>query len=152
MIGTVAKAACLLAVTTAISQLKWLWFRREKQEKGRLLTDLELFDSASRGPWGALVLMVKLKGWYAIRFAITLPCDILLSSLFIGNSELTCCRRSIVFLGTGVLIVAMFFEFAIQQSIRTGVRTSFVPSNTAQILRLRDYNRSKCKASFLPYI
>lgn len=41
----------LLAVTESISQYKWLHFRSNGP---KLLTDLQNFDAASRGPWGAL--------------------------------------------------------------------------------------------------
>lgn len=49
--------ADLLIVTKAISQLKWVWFRTEKK-----LADLETFDRASRGPWGAIKLSFTLRG------------------------------------------------------------------------------------------
>ncbi|KXH59990.1 hypothetical protein CSAL01_13261 [Colletotrichum salicis] len=51
-LGTLAKSACLLALTEIISQLKWLHFQHKPQK----LTDLQLFDNASRGPWGAFQL------------------------------------------------------------------------------------------------
>lgn len=39
-----------------ISQLKWIWFK-----KPRSLTDLTVFENASRGPWGSICLLFKLK-------------------------------------------------------------------------------------------
>ncbi|KAE8454223.1 hypothetical protein EG329_005148 [Mollisiaceae sp. DMI_Dod_QoI] len=47
--STAAKAALILPVAEAISQLKWLHFRTE----GRTLGDLQTYDDASRGPMGA---------------------------------------------------------------------------------------------------
>lgn len=41
-----------------ISELKWSWFRNP-----RSLMDLEKIDSASRGPWGALCLLLGMKPW-----------------------------------------------------------------------------------------
>lgn len=39
-----------------ISELKWSWFRNP-----RSLMDLDKMDSASRGPWGALCLLMRMK-------------------------------------------------------------------------------------------
>jgi hypothetical protein len=52
--AAVSKAALLLPVSEAIGQLKWVWF-----QKGAALWDFQLFDAASRGPWGATMLLIK---------------------------------------------------------------------------------------------
>ncbi|GKT67238.1 hypothetical protein ColTof4_13622 [Colletotrichum tofieldiae] len=49
---TIAKAAFMVPVSVAISQTQWTWFLRE-----RPLHDFQVFDQASRSPWGALVLL-----------------------------------------------------------------------------------------------
>ncbi|ETS78516.1 hypothetical protein PFICI_10578 [Pestalotiopsis fici W106-1] len=54
-LGALAKSACLVAVAEIVSQLKWLHFHNSPQE----LNDLQLFDEASRGPWGALQLALR---------------------------------------------------------------------------------------------
>ena len=54
-LGTLGRSACMLALTEAISQLKWMHFN----SRSHRLSDLELFDDASRGPWGALVLIIS---------------------------------------------------------------------------------------------
>lgn len=46
---TVAKTAMMLPIAECISQLKWIHF----WQRQRALVQLEAFDSASRGPWGA---------------------------------------------------------------------------------------------------
>ncbi|KAL8763231.1 MAG: hypothetical protein Q9184_000949 [Pyrenodesmia sp. 2 TL-2023] len=53
------------AVGSAISQCKWLWYR---QAKPRRLQDLQLFDDASRGPWGAIQLLISLRAKSACPF------------------------------------------------------------------------------------
>ena len=53
----ILKAAMLLVVAEGLGQLKWSWFGRE-----RTLHDLATYDKASRGPWGALMLLFKLRG------------------------------------------------------------------------------------------
>ncbi|KAI0537681.1 hypothetical protein GGR58DRAFT_513653 [Xylaria digitata] len=55
--SSILKACLALPIAEGISQLKWLWFR-----KIRPLGCMEQWDLASRGPWGALQLIFKLKG------------------------------------------------------------------------------------------
>ncbi len=54
---TLTKAAFAMAVAEALSQWKWNWF-----EADRPLTDFQTFDAASRGPWGSLKLLARLRG------------------------------------------------------------------------------------------
>ena len=59
IIGTlagVAKAALILPISESISQLKWLRFWDHEHPKP--VSDFQLYDSASRGPWGSLCLLV----------------------------------------------------------------------------------------------
>jgi hypothetical protein len=50
--STIAKSALLIPVAECLSQLKWHYF-----EKPRALSQMQVFDDASRGPWGALKLL-----------------------------------------------------------------------------------------------
>ncbi|KAM7189030.1 Protein of unknown function (DUF3176) domain containing protein [Naviculisporaceae sp. PSN 640] len=52
----VMKAAMLLVVADGLGQMKWTWFRR-----ARPLSHLEIFDEASRGPWGSLQLLWSIR-------------------------------------------------------------------------------------------
>ena len=66
LIATAARVSVLIPVAQAISQAKWDWFsnsRRREVRRGRPLEDLEVFDSASRGSYGSLALLWRLKGW-----------------------------------------------------------------------------------------
>ncbi|KAF3002228.1 hypothetical protein E8E14_004282 [Neopestalotiopsis sp. 37M] len=54
-LGTLGKSACLVAVAEIVSQLKWMHYQNSPQK----LIDLQLFDDASRGPWGALQLAIR---------------------------------------------------------------------------------------------
>jgi len=53
LLGAATKTTLLLVVSSALSQLKWLWFHERERE----LQDLQVFDEASRGPWGAMILL-----------------------------------------------------------------------------------------------
>ena len=71
-----AKSSFLLAITETISQLKWLHFH----DKTRKLSDLKLFDEASRGPFGSLKLLLA---GYRITFLATLAAGVMLAALFV---------------------------------------------------------------------
>ena len=55
ILATASKSSLLCAVTGVISQLKWTWF----QVRGRRLHDIQTFDDASRGPIGAVALLIS---------------------------------------------------------------------------------------------
>ncbi|KAL9637156.1 MAG: hypothetical protein Q9164_002380 [Protoblastenia rupestris] len=52
--STILKAALLFSVSECISELKWIWFAAPQP-----VSDFDRFDSASRGPWGAFLLLLK---------------------------------------------------------------------------------------------
>lgn len=51
----------MIPVSSAISRAQWTWFRRE-----RPLHDFHLFDQASRGPWGSLALIWRVRARQAV--------------------------------------------------------------------------------------
>ncbi|KAL2061034.1 hypothetical protein VTL71DRAFT_9086 [Oculimacula yallundae] len=57
------KAALMVVVAAAISQLKWDWFGEPHP-----LVDLEYFDAATRGPWAACILMLAARKHYLASF------------------------------------------------------------------------------------
>jgi hypothetical protein len=59
VLSRIAGAALLLPVAEALGQLKWSWFIKGDSKK---MWDFEMFDNASRGPWGALLLLIHTKG------------------------------------------------------------------------------------------
>jgi hypothetical protein len=63
-LSTVARTAFMIPVGSAVSQASWIWFSAANQEKGykTQLVDLETFDDASRGAWGSLKLLWRMKG------------------------------------------------------------------------------------------
>ena len=56
ILATVLKGVTLLATASALGQSKWAWYCRS----ARSLQDFQTFDSASRGPFGALFLLWQL--------------------------------------------------------------------------------------------
>lgn len=58
VLSKVSGAALILPVSEALGQLKWSWF----QGHSKTMWDFEIFDNASRGPWGAFLLLIRTKG------------------------------------------------------------------------------------------
>ena len=56
-LGKIASAALIVPTSEALGQLKWSWFRQSNA-----MWDFEIFDKASRGPWGAIMLLFRTKG------------------------------------------------------------------------------------------
>ncbi|KAI0413932.1 hypothetical protein F5X98DRAFT_378208 [Xylaria grammica] len=68
ILTTTMKTTILLSVSACFGQLKWHHFTTP-----RLLSDLEAFDEASRGPWGSFLLLLRCRGRapLAVGLAIT---------------------------------------------------------------------------------
>lgn len=64
IIGTVSKSALLLVITSSISQFKWLNY--DNAFENGTLQDLQLYDDASRGPWGSFILLVNWRGLHRV--------------------------------------------------------------------------------------
>lgn len=54
----VSKAALIPPPANGLSQLRWMWYRHGSS---RRLIDFEYFDATSRGPWGALVMIIHIQ-------------------------------------------------------------------------------------------
>lgn len=69
VLSTIMEASMMVPVAACISQLKWIWFRRPNA-----LNDFDSFDMASRGPWGALLLLYRIsfKGFVALGALVTI--------------------------------------------------------------------------------
>lgn len=57
VLGKVSSAALIVPISEALGQLKWHWFHNSKA-----IWDFEIFDKASRGPLGAIMLLFRTKG------------------------------------------------------------------------------------------
>ncbi|KAK6814647.1 hypothetical protein RU639_009324 [Aspergillus parasiticus] len=56
-LSTVAKGCIAFPLSSGLSQLKWVWFAK----RARPLSDLRVFDNASRGVYGSLELVLALR-------------------------------------------------------------------------------------------
>jgi hypothetical protein len=73
ILSKMAGAALILPVSEALGQLKWSWFL----EHSKQMWDFEIFDNASRGPWGSMLLLIRTKA----RALASLGAMIMLCSL-----------------------------------------------------------------------
>jgi hypothetical protein len=56
--STICRSALAVPIADSLSQLKWIYF---DGREARSLNYIQVFDEASRGPWGALVFLSKLR-------------------------------------------------------------------------------------------
>lgn len=63
VLAGIAKASMILPVAESISQLKWHWFSTGKP---RPVIDFEHLDTASRGPWGCLMMLCRPRQWSVV--------------------------------------------------------------------------------------
>ncbi|RJE20239.1 hypothetical protein PHISCL_07417 [Aspergillus sclerotialis] len=98
ILSTGSKSSLIFVIGECIGQLKWMWFQGENK---RPLNDLQSFDSASRGPFGSLLMCVQDRG------------------------------RSLISIGALVTVLALAFDPFMQQVLSYPVRQVPVPSNTA---------------------
>lgn len=54
--ATIMSGTMLVPVAAGIGQAKWHWF-----QKDHALSDIEIYDQASRGPWGALKMVWQIR-------------------------------------------------------------------------------------------
>ncbi|KAJ4332624.1 hypothetical protein N0V87_008252 [Didymella glomerata] len=79
ILSKMAGAALILPVSEALGQLKWSWFL----EHSKQMWDFEIFDNASRGPWGSFLLLIRTKGRaLAALGALIMLCSLALDPFF----------------------------------------------------------------------
>jgi hypothetical protein len=59
VLSKIASAALILPISEAIGQLKWSWFHGKESKDA---FDFEIFDKASRGAWGSILLLFRTRG------------------------------------------------------------------------------------------
>jgi hypothetical protein len=57
VLSSIFKFAIAIPVESSLGQAKWNWFAQQP----RPLEDFEHFDNASRGPYGAAVLLLRVR-------------------------------------------------------------------------------------------
>jgi hypothetical protein len=90
LLSTILRAMLVVIITQIICQKKWEWYRKDQS---RPLSDLQLFDSGSRGSFGALLLIptVILKDVVTLVAAILLIASFLVGPFVQQASRTTSC-------------------------------------------------------------
>jgi Protein of unknown function (DUF3176) len=81
-LGTVMKGFMMIPIGSCLGQLKWLWYAKDK----RTLHDFQIFDQASRGPWGSTMLLFRLKFWHLASVGAVVTVLGLASDSFVQQS------------------------------------------------------------------
>lgn len=76
------KGFLLMPVCACLSQLNWLWYTRQ----AKALEDFQIFDVASRGPWGAVQLLFRLDFWHMASIGSLVTLLSLASDAFVQQS------------------------------------------------------------------
>ncbi|KAK1722544.1 uncharacterized protein BDZ83DRAFT_582761 [Colletotrichum acutatum] len=127
-LATLARAAFVIPVSESLSQLKWLWYRKE-----RPLKDFQDFDSASRGPWGSIQLLKTTKGWSPSLIATIVMITAIFTSTLTQSAvtypvrlarvdgDATVPRSTSYFFSTSNTFSSLQQENYVQQSIFEGI-------------------------------
>ncbi|CAI6323215.1 unnamed protein product [Periconia digitata] len=124
VLSKIASAALLLPVSEAIGQLKWNWFNGQKSKE---LWDFEIFDKASRGVWGSILLLFRTRG----RSLAALGA--LLTLLLIAND--TFFQQVINYSSHSTLAGESFVSRVVQYTPK-----SALPTRAGLSLTIEDYN------------
>ncbi|KAK7697374.1 hypothetical protein SLS64_013617 [Diaporthe eres] len=119
ILTNVTKTAMMVPIAACISQMKWDHF----QYQANPLDHLQLYDDASRGPWGSFILLItgRAKVLSAWAFAI-------------------------------VTLVALGIEPSTQQTIETRTKLAYMTNTTALVGQAHNYSsRALVATSFQGY-
>lgn len=119
ILTNVTKTAMMVPIAACISQMKWDHF----QYRANPLDHLQLYDDASRGPWGSFILLItgRAKVLSAWAFAI-------------------------------VTLVALGIEPSTQQTIETRTKLAYMTNTTALVGQAHNYSsRALVATSFQGY-
>ncbi|KAJ6019806.1 hypothetical protein N7499_003093 [Penicillium canescens] len=104
VLATASKSSLIYVVGESIGQLKWIFFHTASNP----LSYMQAYDSASRGPWGSLMILFKDKG------------------------------RSLVTIGALITILALVFDPFVQQVLTYPVRETMIQSDSVMTERSRN--------------
>lgn len=122
--STVIRTSTMVSIAEVLGQAKWLWFGDARQRQVRRLADLEVFDKATRGSWGSLLLLWRIKGLYVL-----LPhmCKLLITD--VRN------LRHLAAIGAILSIASLPFGTFTQQALTTVYHQAPLSRNGSGIVR-----------------
>lgn len=110
ILATASKSSLIFAVGECIGQLRWLSFRKAAfRNITKPLSLVQIYDSASRGPWGSMFMLFYDKG------------------------------KSLVTVGSLIMILSLAFDPFVQQILRTPVQGTAAFSREATVEQCREF-------------
>lgn len=100
------KGFLMVAIASCLGQAKWLWYSDQRHS----LHDFQVFDQASHGPWGSLLLLKRLR------------------------------MRHLASAGALVTLLALISDSFVQQSVSYPLRRAVQPHLTASVPYAQQFN------------
>ncbi|KAI9147567.1 hypothetical protein HJFPF1_12593 [Paramyrothecium foliicola] len=145
-LATVARSTFIIPVTESISQAKWLWYRHS-----RPLEDFEVFDKASRGPWGSLRLIITTRASFTSVLSAVIILSAFFTSTFTQSVVAYPSRLAMVDSPVNVSAVPRTSHLASDEPLMTagseGIQTAFVNGLHHNIHQQRELDRPTCSTS-----
>ena len=130
ILSKMAGAALILPVSEALGQLKWSWFL----EHSKQMWDFEIFDNASRGPWGSLLLLIRTKGRaLAALGAMVMLCALALDPFFQQVVDFP--ERSALYSTSGTIPRVIRYNPPYMKEFRYGFPISQYSQDLAPVIR-----------------
>lgn len=124
ILATASKSSLTYMIGECIGQLKWIWF----YQKERQLDQIQLFDSASRGPLGSLFVIMQHKGQSIVSLGALVTILVLTFDPFVQQILMYPTREVVDTSGSGravakqaITFIPDAFDSDIQTIINTGV-------------------------------
>ena len=57
ILATASRSLLAFTVAASLGQLKWCWYQQHERD----IRDLQIYDDASRGPWGGLIMLFSMR-------------------------------------------------------------------------------------------
>lgn len=136
ILATVARSTLMLLVAQTIGQMKWHHY-----DSVQSLKDIQTFDAASRGPWGALVFLVHARGRALLATTAALIVIAALGYEPAAQQMLSFPLRSVVVeTSESVAQVYQAFGFNTTDLVALGTQyTDFYPPNSLQVALMNSF-------------
>ncbi|KAF2002616.1 hypothetical protein P154DRAFT_561786 [Amniculicola lignicola CBS 123094] len=121
-LAQIAQSALMVSISSCIGQLKWPWLKSRRPDRPATTMAIDQFDWATRGPYGSLLLLLRMK------------------------------RPHLVHLGALVTVIMLAFTTFAQQSVTTTLRKDVHDTTNAVIGRSLSFSPLLGETMFLPEV
>ncbi|KAJ5443456.1 uncharacterized protein N7458_007328 [Penicillium daleae] len=141
-LSTISKGCLISAISGVLGQLKWTWFK----QTSRPLPDLRRFDTASRGFYGAIQLIWRLRArhfavWSCLAVILALGFDPFVQNLVHYQQKMVVDSSKTALVANSSTYSAYGFQYVLAGSGDTRMVDSELKSNVYNSLLNRDQKR-----------